>query len=144
MIARLVEADVPVGTDAEDQQIQAAGVVDLLLIAFALGVEIVGRTIQEVNSRGIDPDSFKQMLVHEAAEAAGMPGADAGELVEIEGAGTREIHACHRAHATKLCIGGDGTSPGGETEDGFWPVAQRLCHAPCEGQRSVVRAVEDF
>jgi hypothetical protein len=51
-IARLVEPDVAVGTDAEDLEVDAARRRDIRFVARALFVEIGGRAIEEMNPRG--------------------------------------------------------------------------------------------
>ena len=81
---RLVEADVTVRANAEDLDVDASGGGNLALVARALRLGIGGRSIQEVNALGRKIDAAEEVRVHETAEAAGVPGGDPDELIEVE------------------------------------------------------------
>src|SRR5687768_9248911 len=56
LVAGLVEADMPVGADAEQLQVDAPGVVDRRLVALALLVRVGSNAIEKMDSRAIDAD----------------------------------------------------------------------------------------
>jgi hypothetical protein len=76
-LARLVEADVTIGANAEQLQIDAAAAVNLPVVARTFRVQVVGGTVQEMDIRRLQVDVLEQMLVHEPPEAAGMGRIDA-------------------------------------------------------------------
>src|SRR5689334_15096390 len=87
----LVEADVAVAADPEDLQIDPAGLQDRGLEALALGFEIGGAPVEEMNRSRPHIDMPEQVLAHVGAIAAGMLRIEADELVEIEGCDLRVI-----------------------------------------------------
>jgi hypothetical protein len=62
----LVETDVAVAAEAEELDVDAAGVEDALLVAAALGVQ-VGRAVGHVRAPLVDVDVLEKILPHEPA-----------------------------------------------------------------------------
>ena len=101
LVAGLVEADVAVGADAENLQVDAAGAGDGGLVALALRVEIARGAVEEMNPLRPQVHAVEQVLVHEGAKAARMAAVDAGEFVQVEGGRTREVRLPSGVEAAK-------------------------------------------
>jgi len=71
-IAWLVESDVPVYTNAKQEQIQTADCRDRFFVAFAFDIEISRDTIEAVSSIGIEIDARQEMLGQEPSKATGV------------------------------------------------------------------------
>lgn len=67
--ARLVEGDVPIGTDTTKEQLDASDLIDLLFILVALGLQVGGITIEDVDVARFHVDMREEMLIHEAVVA---------------------------------------------------------------------------
>ena len=61
-VGGLVEADVAVGADAEDLQVDAAGRLDRLFVAAALGLQIGRGAVQEADIGRIDRHVIEQLV----------------------------------------------------------------------------------
>src|SRR4051812_48984659 len=90
-VSRLVEADMAVGAEAEDHQIDAAGALDRALEARAFPVGVPDRPVKEVNLLPRNVDMVEQVAVHERTIASRIGRIDAEEFVEIEGGRRRKI-----------------------------------------------------
>ena len=82
--ARLVEADVAVGADAENLDVDAASLGDRPLVARHSSSGSAVPTRKLIRSRA-EVDVAEQVLLHELAVRAGIVRGQADELVEIEG-----------------------------------------------------------
>lgn len=65
----LVEGDVAVGADATQEQLDAAGGLDLLLVLVAFSLEVRGVAIEDVDIGRVHVDMREEVLVHEAVVA---------------------------------------------------------------------------
>ena len=83
-LGRLVEADVAVGADAENLQIDAAGRGDRRFVAPALRLQVGSAAVEHADVGGIDRDVIEQLRLHERAIAARVIAVEAGELIEVE------------------------------------------------------------
>ena len=82
--ARFVEADMAVGADAEDLDVDAASLGDGPFIAKALLVRIGGAD-EKVDPPRVEVGVAEEVLLHEPAVRAGDVRVQADELVEVEG-----------------------------------------------------------
>src|SRR5712691_224998 len=85
LVTRLVEADVAIGADPEDLEIDSAGRVDLAFVPLAFRVDVRGGPVEEVDAFGWQVDAVEEVPMHVLPETAAMRRADADELVEVEG-----------------------------------------------------------
>ena len=83
--ARLVEGDVPVGTDAAHEEVYPAVGLDFLLKAGALGIQVGGVAVQDVGILGLDVDVAEEVVPHEGVVALGVLLGQAHILVHVEG-----------------------------------------------------------
>src|SRR5688572_13917891 len=127
--ARFVESDVSVRADAKQLQIDPARRIDFRLVALALGVQIAGRSVQEVNARRLEIDVAEQMLVHEPPEASGVICGYACELIEVEGPRAGEVDVARAMHPPQFGIGRYGTLPRRQAEHQVRLVFQRVSDA---------------
>src|SRR5262245_56950089 len=88
---RLVEADVPVQSQAQDLQTDAAGSLDRAFVAFAFAPDVACRAVEKMNAAPGKVDVIEQMPLHERAVAVRIVCAEADELVEVERRGSAEI-----------------------------------------------------
>src|SRR5687768_17096801 len=110
-ITGLVEANVPVGTDSQELQIDAARLIDSGIVAGAFRVEIRGRAVEKANPGRIDVHAAEQVRLHEAAEASGMCGVETRKLVEVERTHEREINLAARVQALQYSVRRHWASP---------------------------------
>src|SRR4051794_36058523 len=101
---RLVETDVPVGADAEDLDVDPAGLSDGLFVALALRLRIRRRTIEEVDLSGRQLDTVEEMVGHEPAIAPRVRVADPEKLVEVEGREPRQVEFLALGQCGELAI----------------------------------------
>ena len=84
--ARLVEADVAGAADSQDLEIDAAGRADRLLVAPALVLDPVSRSVarRDVHVGGIDVEVGEEVLPHEPMVGMEAAGIHRVVLVEVE------------------------------------------------------------
>src|SRR6184192_3682034 len=80
----LVEADMPVGPEPQDQQIDAAGARDGAFVACAHSGQIARGAVEEMDAPARQVDVIEEVALHERAVAARVCCGYAEELVEIE------------------------------------------------------------
>src|SRR5439155_8535230 len=102
--AGLVEGDVPVAANAQDLQVNGAGVVNSLLVLPAMEFKIGGPTIGNVRRGQADVDMVEQIDLHELAVALRMNRRQAHVLIEIERGDERKIEALLLVQADELPI----------------------------------------
>src|SRR3954470_13036040 len=143
---RLVEADVAVGADAEDLQVDAAGRRDRRLVALAFGLGVGSRAVEEADPLGRQVDAREQVLLHEDAIAAWMSRGNAGELVEVERGRAREVGLPVRVQAGELVIQPDGRAAGREAEHDARALADGRGHLHRQraGEHPLVLKNRDF
>ena len=96
----------PGASDAEDLQVDAAGVGDRLLVGGARGGDprLRQTPVGEVHVLGTNVDVVEEMLLHEAAVALMARRIDRPVLVEIEGDDVREGEAILAMHANEFLV----------------------------------------
>lgn len=83
--AGLVEGDVAVLADAGEEEVDAAGAPDLGLVLDALGLEVGGVAVEDVDAGRADVDVLEEVLPHEGVVALRVVPGDADVLVHVEG-----------------------------------------------------------
>ena len=59
-----IESNVSIRANATQEQLDTAGVFDLLLICYALRFQVCGVAVQDVDVRWVDIDMAEEVLVH--------------------------------------------------------------------------------
>jgi hypothetical protein len=142
-VSRLVEPDVTVHPDPEDLQIDASRRVDGGLVTIALGIQIRGHAVEEVDRRRGHVQAAKEMLFHEAAKASRVVSRDAGKLVEIERPDAGEIDLAARVHPLQLAVRRDRTSSRRQPKHGVRFPAHDRRDVPGKGPRRPVWSWKD-
>src|SRR5262245_63713975 len=88
-----VEADVPVETQPENLEIDAASSLNRPLVADAFLGEIHRRAVQQMSPADVEVDVIEQVPAHETVIAARIVVRQPGELVEVERGGAGEVRA---------------------------------------------------
>src|ERR1700743_849804 len=115
--SRLVESDMPVAADAEDLQVDSAGVADGLLVSGAIAIVIFrNRAVGDVDVFRFRVHMPKQILVHEVGKALGMRRWKAEIFVEIEADDAGKIERLFAMHANEFAVEGEHRAAGGEAE----------------------------
>ena len=113
---RLVEGDVAVFADTAHEQVDAAGLDDGLLIGGALGGEVGGVAVEDVDVLLGLVDMVEQVLVHEGVVALGMLHGKADILVHVEGNDVLEGQLTGLDHAHEFGVGVQRGGTGGEAQ----------------------------
>ena len=113
---RFVEADVPIGPDAEQLKAQTSCTRDLCLVPSAFHVEVRCSPVEKVGVQRTHVHDIDEMLADEAAEARRMRAFDAGELIQGKRAHATEIHLPRRVCLPKSLVGTDGCASGREPQ----------------------------
>ena len=113
----LVETDVAVAADAEELQVDAAGLADGVFVGFAVVVVVAtDGAIGDVDVVGIDVDVGEEILLHEMMETLRMRGGEAEVLVKIESDDLGEIERAGFVETDEFLVDGDHGAPGGQAE----------------------------
>ena len=83
--ARLVEGDVAVGADASDEEVDASCLLDHLLIVLALGLQVGGVAVEDMDVLLRAVDVVEQVAGHEGMITLGMRLGQADIFIHIEG-----------------------------------------------------------
>jgi len=105
-----------VAAEAEELDVDAAGVGDALLVAPALRVEVLRRAVGHVGALLVDVDVSEEILAHEPAVRLVVRGGEADVFVEVEGRDAAEVQALLAVHPDQFLIEPQGRTAGGETE----------------------------
>ena len=116
-VAGLVEADVSVVTNAQQLQIDAAPLLDLLLVSAAHGFHILSEAVGHDGALLVDVDVLEEILVHEVAVALGMVAGKALVLIQVGGTNAGEIQLAGFAAAHQLAVERQGGGAGGKAEE---------------------------
>jgi hypothetical protein len=81
--AWFVEGNVSIGSNATEEQLDATDTLDLIFIVLALGLEVRGVAVEDVDVFWLGVDVGEEVLVHEAVVAFWMVSWDANILVLI-------------------------------------------------------------
>ena len=129
---RFVEADVPVAADAQQLNVDAAGLANLLLVPAAMLLQLVRRS-QPVGNENVlvfDVDPLEQVLVHPAAITLQPLAAQAQVFVEIEGHDAREIEPFVLVHPRQLAIDAHRRAARRQPEHRLLPLRLPLANHP--------------
>jgi hypothetical protein len=88
--AGLVEGDVTVRADAEDLQVDAAGIGDGLLVGTAGGLEVRRESVEALDAGRVDVDLGDEVPLDDVPVPLGMVLRESDVLVEQEGSGASE------------------------------------------------------
>ena len=124
--AGLVEADVSVASDAEDLELDASEVFHLGLVAFALGDDVVGESVEEVDVCGVEVDVLEEVVLHEAPVALLVVVGEAEVLVEVEGVDAGEVEFAALEALGDLVVELEGRAAGGQSDDVDAVVVQAI------------------
>src|SRR5688500_6516434 len=116
--ARLVETDVPGLSDAEELQVDPAGLANRFLVPQAFQLEVLERSVpaRDVNVLGPDVDVREQILPHEPVVAVNAVRPHGVVLVEIERHHVSERQPFVAMHSDELAIDADGRRAGREAK----------------------------
>ena len=114
--ARLVERDVPVGADAEDLQVDAAGVGDARLVRRARRPAGPRQAVRALHRPGREVDAGRELLLDDVAVPLGVVGRQAHVLVEHERPGPGEREA-FLVPARQLVVHRERGRAGGQPQD---------------------------
>lgn len=110
--AGLVEGNVPVGTDAADEQLDATGLLDLRLVRGALRLQVWCIAIEDVRILRIDVDVTEKVLIHKRMITFGVLARQSNVFVHVEGDHVLERHRAlpgvqqeHRVSGSDLELG---------------------------------------
>ena len=84
----------PVGADAEDLQVDAAGIGDRALVVVAGVLDAVERPVGHADARRVEAERLDDLARDHRAVALGVGGVEADVLVEREAAHARDVDAC--------------------------------------------------
>ena len=115
--ARLVEGDVPVGTDATHEEVDAACFLDHLLVVRALGSEVFGVAIENMDILLGNIDVIEEVGGHEAVVALRMALGKTHIFVHVESEDVLEADATCLIGLYESLVGANGAAAGRQTED---------------------------
>ena len=115
--ARLVEADVAVGADAQDLQIAVTGGRHGGLVGIAGGLEVLPQGIGTVQGARPHVHARAQIPLHERRVALGVPLGQADVLIEHEAGDLLEREASGLATASELVVEGKRARPRGGSQN---------------------------
>ena len=111
---RLVEADVTRAPDAEDLQIDAAGITDGRFVVGAVLRGVLREAVRDVDVIRRDVEVTEEMLFHEEAVGLRMVRAEAFILVEVERDHRAEAHSVFAVQADEFRVEGQGRGACGQ------------------------------
>ena len=114
--ARLVKGDVAVRTDTTNEEVDAAGFLNHLLVVGALGGQVFGVAVEQVDILFRAVDMVKQVLGHERVVALGVLFGQVDIFVHIEGDHVLEAYAAVLNSLNKRFVHADGRRTGGQTQ----------------------------
>ena len=133
VFTRLVEGNVAVGSDAAHEQVDLSVRSHFLLVTPALGLGVLGHSVQEIEIGGIYVDMGKEVVHHEPAVALGMVLVETEVLVHVEGHDVLERNLARLVDLDDLLIHAQRRRSGRQTEHER-TVGGRLeiVYAPCD------------
>ena len=117
--ARLVEGDVAVGADASDEEVDAACLLDHLLIVLALGLQVGGVAVEDVDVLFRAVDVVEQVTGHEGVVTLRVGLGQADILIHIEGEHVLERYFTSAAGLDEGIVHAYGRRTGGQAEHEF-------------------------
>ena len=114
--ARLIEADMTIGADAQQLQVDAAQLVDDTVVTGTLGGSVQIGAVRQVGLCRVDVDLAEQVLIHEIPVALGMLFGQAAVLVQIDGGDLREIEVALVVPLHQLGVGAHRGAAGRQTQ----------------------------
>ena len=114
--ARLIEADMTIGADAQQLQVDAAQLVDDTVVTGTLGGSVQIGAVRQVGLGRVDIHLAEQVLIHEIPVALGMLLGQAAVLVQIDGGHLRKIDVALVVPVHQLCIRAHGGAAGRQTQ----------------------------
>ena len=136
--AGLVEADVPGLSDPQDLEVDAARVLDGMLVVAAVRLDLVPRQVaaRDVHVLRIEVYVLEEILPHEPVVAVQAVRSHRVVLVEVEGHDVRKIEAFLTMEPDQLAVDADRRRAGSEPQHGplpgLAPGADELGHALCD------------
>ena len=113
-----VETDVAVAAEAEELDVDPAGVENALFVTAALGVKIGRRAVGHVGALWVDVDVAEEIFPHEIPVGLVVRAGEADILVEVKGRHAAEIEPFVAVETDEFLIEAERGAAGGEAEDG--------------------------
>ncbi|VXA82643.1 conserved hypothetical protein [Aeromonas veronii] len=113
---RFVECDVAVVTHAPHEQVDLAVGLDFVFVALALGHQILGIAVEDVDVFGTNVDVTEEVVVHEAVVALRVIFRQADVLVHVEGDHVLEAHFTGFVQLDQALVGVERGATGGQAQ----------------------------
>ena len=113
---RFVEGDVAVIADAAHEQVDFAVGLDLVFVALALGHQILGVAIEDVDVFRANVHVIEEVVVHEAVVALRMFLGQPHVLVHVEGDHVLEAHLAGFMQLNQALVGVEQGAASGQTQ----------------------------
>ena len=110
---RFVETDVTVAAEAEQLDVDAAGLDDAGFVGAALGVEIGRDAVRNMGAGDVDVDMPEKIFLHEKPVRLGVCRRQADVLVEVERRHFAEIQALIAMQSDQLLVKPERCATGG-------------------------------
>ena len=107
----------PVDSEPQNHEIDAAGALDGALVVFAFALRVASGAVQDVNPARRQIDMVEQMVPHERAIAARIDRPKTAELVEVEGGRAAEVDAARLVQPDQLPIERNRCAAGGQSKN---------------------------
>lgn len=120
MVGGLVEADVAVCADAEDLEVDAAGLFDFGFVLRALEIGVECGAVRDVDLVGGDVDGVEEIFVHIMVVALVASGVERVVFVEVKGGDLAEVDFAGFVAFDDFGVGAEWGATGGESEDASW------------------------
>ena len=114
--ARLIEADMTIGADAQQLQVDAAQLVDDTVVTGTLGGSVQIGAVRQVGLGRVDIHLAEQVLVHEIPVALGVLLGQAAVLIQIDSSDLGEIQIAFVVPVHQLGISAHRGAAGGKTQ----------------------------
>ena len=114
--AGLVEGDMAVRTDAAHEQVDAAGSEDGLLVVLALGLQVLGIAVEDMDIFLLDVNMAEEVVPHEGVVALGVLLREIDVLVHVEGDDVLERHLAGLVQGYQLPVHAQGRAAGRTAE----------------------------
>ena len=115
-VLRLVETDMPVVSQPQKLQVNAAETVDHVVIAGALRLGVHIDAARDMGIVPVDVDVIEEVVAHEIDVALGAVDVQPHILIQIHAPDLAEIQVALLIPRDELLIGTDGTAPGGQPQ----------------------------
>ena len=114
--AGLVEGDVAVGADAAHEEVDAAGGGDGLFIVLALGLDVGGVAVEDMDVLLLDVDVAEEVVPHEGVVTLGVLLGEVDVLVHVEGDDVPEGDLAGLVEGDQFPVHSQGGTAGGAAE----------------------------